>query len=510
MSADNENRFIGANPLEDEQHTVDGRMASGAIWMVLARICDKSIGLVGTLIVARLLAPSDFGLIAMAAVVVELLELLSSFGFDVALIQRRDPTRSHFDTAWTLNILLGLLIALCLVLSSNVVPAFFNEPRLEAIILCLAIPAVVRGFHNVGTVLFRKNLQFKKEFRFLLLKRIGVFATTVSLAIVFRSYWALVLGNIAGSIIGLFLSFLLHPYRPRFSLSAAADLFGFGKWLVISNSIAFASQRFATIILGKLGGAYALGVFSVSYDLSTLISSELVAPINRAVFPGFAKKSHDLRELRRSYLEVIGIVIAVTAPAAIGLAAVADLVVPLVLGMQWLDAVPIMEVLAVFGLLSVLTANGYYVYLALGRPRIAMWLGLFNLAILAPAVTIGVFYEGAIGASLGYLSAQIILTPVSLAVLSKVLGLDLRGWAREVYRPFIAAIIMYFLVRTVHQYLAPSPEDTWLLTVAFLACVLAGICSYLVVLYLVWRFAGRPVGAESKIVTYVNARVFTG
>lgn len=491
----------------DDLNTVDRRMASGAIWMVLARICDKSIGLVGMIILARLLAPQDFGLVAMAAAVVALVELVRSFGFDVALIQNQDATREHYDTAWTFNIILGVAIALGLLLVAHPAAVFFDEPRLEAVIQWLAVPAFVTGFDNVGTVLFRKELELHKEFKYLLLKRIAMFAITVPLAFVFRSYWALVAGTVAGKTIGVGLSYLLHPYRPSLCLAARRQLFGFGKWLIIGSTVNFFSQKSADFAIGKFAGAHALGVFGISYDLSTMISSQLTAPINRAVFPGYAKKSHDLALLRNSYLDVMGVMASLATPAAFGLAAVAPLAVPLVLGEQWMEAVPVVATLAFYGLLSSLKANGHYVYMALGRPKIATYLGITQLVVLLPMAIYGAWHSGATGAASGYLYAQILFTPVSLTVLFRALDMGLVQWLNVIYRPLIAALVMYFLVRAVHLQFGSEVTSSVDLAIALGACIVTGVVAYPLVMFALWQIAGRPQGAEKKILGYLVAYI---
>ena len=137
---------------------IRGRFISGAFWMLGSKLTERVLGLVSTLILARLLLPTDFGLVAMAAPVIALVELLGAFGFDAALIQRTEATRRHYNTAWTLNIIFSILITLCLWLLAPIAANFFHEARLEEIIYWLAINSLLRGFSNIGMVKFRKEL----------------------------------------------------------------------------------------------------------------------------------------------------------------------------------------------------------------------------------------------------------------------------------------------------------------------------------------------------------------
>src|SRR5262245_61096532 len=214
---------------------VERRMAKGALWMVLARTTDRSMGLVSTAILARLLVADDFGLVAMATAVLALLELIASFGFDVALIQNTNASRQQYDTAWTFNVFLGASIGLLLLLLAVPAAHFYNEPRLTGILSCLALAAAVQGFENFGVVAFRKALNFNNDFALLFSKRLATFSVTIPIAFALRNYWALVAGILVGRIASVGLTYWLHPYRPRFSLAGGSALLHFGKWLVVGN-----------------------------------------------------------------------------------------------------------------------------------------------------------------------------------------------------------------------------------------------------------------------------------
>ena len=147
-------------------------MAKGAAWMVFAKLVERSIGLISTLILARLLVPQDFGIVAMAMSFVALLELLTAFGFDVALIQKQTKTRPALDTAWTYGILTGLAMAALMVALASPIASFYREDALTDVIRALAIGSIAQGFQNIGVVAFRMDMRFDKEFQFLIAKKI--------------------------------------------------------------------------------------------------------------------------------------------------------------------------------------------------------------------------------------------------------------------------------------------------------------------------------------------------
>ena len=499
MTEDGKQAATAGSALSAGAASLDKQMAKGAIWMVLARLIDRSIGLVSTVILARLLLPADFGLVAMATAILAMLELLGTFGFDIALIQNPSATRRHYDTAWTLNILLGVVIAAALLGIADTAAEFYGEPRLEPIITCLALAAFIQGFENIGTVAFRKEMRFNKEFNLLFAKKMVTFVVTIPLAIALRSYWALVVGIVVSRMASVVLTYWLQEYRPRFSLAARGELFHFGKWLVVSGLLNFLGNRSADFLVGKISGANELGLFNLSYEVSNLPTSDLIAPINRAIFPGYARKAADPASLKRSYLEVIALIAALGVPAGVGIAAVADLMVPVVLGPNWIKAVPVVVVLSFCGILLALKSNSHYVYLALGRPRIATLLGAIQVMLLLPMIALGSARNGAFGVAIGYLIAQAVFSPISLTVLRRALGLRFMDLFAAFYRPFIAAAVMFGGVRLVASGFDTTPYDGVALIVPLLACVAAGLGLYVVVLYLLWMIAGKPKGPEVQI-----------
>lgn len=330
------------------------RMAQGAAWMVLFRFVDRGIGLIGTLILARLLVPGDFGLMAMAMTIIAALDLLGAYNFETALIQNRNAERSHYDTAFTLNLLLALLKALLMALLAHPAAVFYGEPRLEAVMLALAAASVLQGLENIGIVDFQKELQFDREFRLSLYRRLAGFVVTMVAAWWLGSYWALIIGITAMRAVGVALSFGMHPYRPRLTLQRWRELFGYTKWLLLNNVLIFLNNRGADFVIGRVSGSHALGLYSVSYELANLPTTELVHPIQRAMFPGYSQLADDPPRLRQTFLDVLGLIAILTVPIGLLIGALAEPFVLTLLGSQWVAAVPLVQLLSVFGVVRAL------------------------------------------------------------------------------------------------------------------------------------------------------------
>jgi PST family polysaccharide transporter len=258
--------------------TLGHRMAKGAAWMILMRLVERGIGFASMLLLARLLVPADFGLVAMAMSVFAFLEVMGSFSFDMALIQNQRAGRTHFDTAWTLTVMYGAVSAIALAALAVLAAGFFGEPRLVAIFFALGSGAFLQSFENVGIVAFQKDLDFRKEFNFRILKKVVGFVVTIVLAFTLRNYWALVFGLLTSRIIGVPLSYALHPFRPRFSLVSVKELWHFSAWMLLNNVVVYAAVNGYDFIIGRMAGATSLGLYSIAYEISNLPTTELVTP----------------------------------------------------------------------------------------------------------------------------------------------------------------------------------------------------------------------------------------
>jgi len=488
-------------------HATGKQIAKGAAWLMGFKLLDKSIGLISTLVLVRVLTPSDFGLVAMAMAVVALLELMSAFGFDSALIQRQDTARSHFDTAWTFNVIFGVCIALFLVAMAVPAAAFYREPRLEQMLPVLAIGAVVGGFENIGTVAFRKELNFRMEFIYLFIKRIAVFAVVITLALTLRSFWALIFATIAGKAMAVLISYLLHPYRPKFSLAARGDLFNFSKWLFLSNLIQFLGHRSTDFVLGRTVGSYGLGIYNLAAEIATMPSTELIAPLNRAVFPAYAQLSRAREQLLARFFEVYGLISLISFPVAVGLFCLSDLIVALLLGPQWTDAVPIMQILGLCGLVAALQGNMYVVMSAIGKPKVTTYLGGFLLIFTLPSLVyfslqygvLGAAYAQFVSASVGFCSIVWVFTAIT--------GATKKSLFAAMWRPLAASCLMAVAVLGTKQLLTAMGWDIPL-AVRLVGMVLLGAVSYTSVIFVLWWLAGRPESAEKVVMKFLSGKLY--
>lgn len=481
------------------------RVATGAAWLVLFRLIERGIGLISTLILARLLVPDDFGLVAMATSILAALELLGAFSFDLALIQKQDAQRGHYDTAWTFNVAFGLAKALGMLLLAYPAAVFFSEARVAPVMMVLAIGVVLQGLENIGVVAFQKDLELHKEFWFGLWKKLVGFAVTMAVALTLNSYWALVAGTLAFRLTGLLLSYGLHPFRPRLSLSHSSELLNYSKWLLLNNVLIFLNNRGADFVIGRMAGARALGMYSVAYEISNLPTTELVWPITRAVFPGYSRLAGDRGQLRNAFLQVTGLVALITVPAGAAIGLLAAPLVQLLLGPKWAEIVPLVGALAVFGIIRALHGPTGAVYLAIGKPRMVAALQLVQLAVALSMMLLLMPRFGPLGAAYAVCVGALAAISVNFATVLKDLTMSASALAGAVWRPLAGVAVLAgaqpWTLSGAHLH------DGWgRLALATGADLIVGAALYVCTVIVLWLLSGKPHAAEAQIAGFLRAR----
>ena len=503
--------------IEDKDHTAASRqdqpafasavgrkMAKGAAWMVAMRLAIRGTGVISTVILARLLVPEDFGLVALATMLLGILEVMGGFGFDLVLIKKQRAGRDYYDTVWTLTIIRGGVIALTMLALAGPAAAFFEEPRLVSLFYCLAFAAFVQGFTNVGVVDFRKEMEFGREFRFRILIKLSSFVTTITLAVIWRDYWALIAGIVLGRVVEVVLSYMMHDFRPKIALAVWREIMDFSKWLLANNLLLFIGNKADTFILAKVSGSHAVGLYSVAYEISNLPTSELVWPVQRAIYPGYAKLADDIIALRRAYIDVLSLALMLAVPIGLGLGLVADPFVRVVLGQKWLEAIPLLEVLAIFGVLRVGFANGGTVLLSLARLSAATLLSLIGVGIRIPLLIWGVTAAGPVGVAWALVASAAVSLVLSTVTVLRALDMSFTRVFLATWRTILAAAVMAAFVRALQELWPIATADSVVIFVQLLTLVLTGASAYLGTHLLAWRLSGLPDGPEARVLTAIR------
>ncbi len=452
----------------------------------------RLIGLVNTMTLARLLTPQDFGVVAMATVFVGFIEIFSFMSFDLSLIRIQKPDKEHYDTAWTLQAIVGIFVSLLIVAVAPAAAWYFGEPRLAMVIRLMAANSLLQGLSNIGLVDFRRNLDFYRDLRFNVWSKLIVVITTISVAIFLRNYWALVTGLLIGSVGGLVLSYAMHPYRPSFRLTKTREILSFSTWMLLFHVGTYFRNRLDTIVVARMSAASSVGTYNVAYELSSMPTNELVIPTGRALFPAYAQLAHDPEALRTAFQHVIGFFFAVVAPLCTGMTIVAPDLVHVILGKQWLDAAPLVSMLTFAGGFNAISHVVGTFHAAHGRERFTATLTWINVAVLMPALFVGGTYWGIPGVARGRVLVSGVILALAMYSVAWTRVISGRDILLCLWRPAISALFMGAVLRIGH-----FKYDNPLLSLTVTSFV--GVICFVAVYYGLWWACGRPPGVEASL-----------
>lgn len=452
------------------------------------------IGLVSTIILARLLAPEDFGIIAMASMVIGLIDVLLDMGVNVTLIQNRDASQDDYDAAWTLRLIQSVLAAALVLVAAEPAVAYFRDARVGSVIQVLSLALLLSGLENIGTVTFQKKREFGVEFRFLFLKRISGFAITMLAAWLLHSYWALVIGTLGGRATGVALSYAMHPMRPHMSFSRMRPMLSFSTWNLLRGIAGYLNENLHRFVVGGRETTAVMGSYSLGSDIAAMPSTELLAPLGRVLFPMFVEMKDDVAKLKRGFLLALGIQALVGIPAGVGLALVANELVRALLGEKWIAAVPIVQVIVGVNILVAIVASSGFMMLALGRVKVMALSAWISVVLFVVLVTAVFPHVGAVEiARLRLAVAAFALLIFTYFAKQQLPTLRLREMVASIWRPCVAAATMATVL------LALPSLAVWPAIAQLLIKVSIGASIYVVSLLALWRTVGCTEGAESYL-----------
>jgi len=475
--------------------TITKRIARGAGWLYGYRWIDRLLDFVSIVVLARILSPDDFGIVAIAASVATIIEGLSAFDVNKALIQAREEDVALYDSAWTLSALRGILSASCMVL---VVP-FLTDPRLAAVLLALSLGPLLNGFANPRFVMFERELDYSKLAVLTLGSKVVSFVVTLAIALLYRSYWALVIGLLAGGVTSLILTYALKPYRPRVSFARFSDIFAFSGWLSLTSIATTLSMETDKIIVGRFLGFGDTGLYFMTQKVGVLPTRELVAPLQRILFPSFSELLEDGSRFRRAVCESINIMASLSLPAGFGFALVANDFIPLVLGDQWSSIVQLLTILVPYLALRATLSMTLPCVMALGRTRLLFWVSFGYALFHLPVFIAGTVLFGLTGAITSIVIAGVLYSYLNAWMLQRTLQISIREILSQLKRPFTAAILMVltvFALEAIQPLPLFSESGSWL---SLLIKTSVGCTIYCSTLYGMWRLAGRPAGIERRL-----------
>lgn len=419
-----------------------GTQAARAVaWNYVSFASGKVLVIVTMAVLARLLTPEDFGIVGFATLVVAYLAVLKDLGLGAALIQRRDHVTESAETVHAANLVLGAILTGLTILGAPLVAGFFREPLVTPLLRVLAFTFVLESLGSLPLVLLRRDLAFRRK----LIPDVGrsLVKGVVSIAAAAAGFgvWALVWGQLAGVIASVILSWAVVGVRvrPRFHRAQLRSLSRFGAPLIVTDVQFAIWSNLDYLVVGRMLGDVALGVYTLAYRLPELLIQSVWRVLAGALFPVFSTIQGRADLMRKGYLASIRYTQVAVVPMCIGMFLTAEPAVLALFGPQWTEAIPVLQVMAVFSLIGSIGVNAGDVYKALGRTGVLARLATLELLVLVPALLIGA-QHGIVGVAWAHAGVALVDTIVRLAVANRLVGTTFADVWRQLAPSFAAGL----------------------------------------------------------------------
>jgi O-antigen/teichoic acid export membrane protein len=467
------------------------RAAKGILWSVNQKWGTEAISFIILMVLTRLLAPEAFGLVALASVFTALAEVVLDQGFSAAIVQRADLEGEHLDTAFWISVLTGLLLTVGTIAMSGLVAKFFQEPRLASVLSWLSISFIFSGLSSTQMAILQRKLAFKSlATRSMSAKMVGGIVG-VSLAFAGFGVWSLVAQKLAASLAAIIVLWRTSDWQPGFTLSKKhlKDLFTFGVSVTGNNILTELVRHSDDFLIGYFLGTTLLGYYTVGYRLLLVIIRLVTGITNAVAFPTFARLQQNRERMLRAFYNATQYTSLLAFPVFIGLGTLAPELVTALFGEKWAPSIPVMQVLALFGILqSVLAFNGS-VMRASGKPSWQFGIMLLNAVCSVIGFYLAVHW-GIVAVAASLVIVGYLLAPISYVAVSRLIQVDFKTCLRQFAPPLSASLIMVMVIVGLKHIFKNQELDLYLQLSIYLT---AGVMSYLLVIVLIARPLSRQV-----------------
>ena len=450
------------------------KAVKGVIWSVIQSWGSRVVSLVVFFLLARLLDPEAFGLVALAGIFVTFMEVFIDQGFSTAIIQRHELEVEHLDTAFWINIGIGLLLTVFGITVAGLVANFFGQPQLTLIIQWLSTGFLLNAFSSVQDAILQRKFAYKAlAIRSLLA---GIVGGVVGVTMAFMSFgvWSLVAQLLTHQLIRGVVLWWASDWRPGLNVSKRhfRELFAFGMNIVGVRLFDFINSKSDDLLIGYFLGNVALGYYTIAYRL-VIVITDLTKAISQVAMPGFSMLQQEPERLKRVFYITTELASFIAFPVFFGLAALAPTLVRSLLGVQWLPSIPIIQVLALIGIFHTINFFNTTVITAMGRPfwnlKINFANSICNIAAFALVVQ-----WGAITIAAAYVICSYLFFPIYLWTVRKLIHIKATIYFRQFTASTIASLVMVAILLGTQYSINSFVSSQALLAI----CLVVGILTY--------------------------------
>ena len=417
------------------------RVLRAAAWVLSLRMLGRAATIVRTFVLVRLLTPHDFGLVGMAVAVIACAEALSNTGVHLALLGRHDDSREEYDSAWSIGVIRGAAVTAVLLLVAPVVAAFFGAEDATGILRLMALAPLIDGLGNIGVIEYRRDASFGPYNLLHAAGEAADLAVAIPLALMTRSAWAMAWAWIALWVVRTAVSYVIHPYRPRFRIDPvqARALLRYSGHVTSASGVSWLLGGGVEVTIGRILGVEALGLFRMAKLVAGVLPTEIAGVIAWVAVGTLAKLNASADRLRSTVLDLLWFTVVPAVPFCVGTLLFAPEIVAIGLGPRWAGIVPAVRVMAVLGLMRSLTAVAVAVFQGRGVPRYQTYATLVELALVLGCLWAMATWAGLVGATVAVTLGAAAAVATALPMMRRMASVGVRDVAMHLAIPFIAS-----------------------------------------------------------------------
>jgi O-antigen/teichoic acid export membrane protein len=439
-SQEHHDRFFETDSLKAN---LKSKSIRGGAYMLTSEGTNMVITLASTSVLARILMPSDFGLLGMVFALTAIAERFKDIGLGRATIQKKDLSHAEVSNLFWLNAAVGIGISLLICLLSGAIARFYHEQRLTHIAMALSITFLFGGFTIQHQALLNRRMRFLATGTI----STGALAFSNGVAILLAlkgfGYWSLVSREILRSVllaIGIFVACPWVPALPDRQQKLPHHM-RFARHVTVFNLVTYLTSSVDQILLGRFAGASALGIYRQAFQLVMMPLNQLTAPVQSVSEPLFSALQDDAEKYKRGFQKTVSALSLITMPLAAGIFMCSQQIVSLLLGQRWLAAVEIVRILAIAAFLRPAISTIGFVMISCGKTARYMALGILDSLALVVAVSVGVLW-GARGVAVGHVAATYVVFLPFVWWALKGTPVELSLWLRSIARPLACSLLM--------------------------------------------------------------------
>lgn len=474
------------------------RLAQASFWLASAKFLNNFLSAFSTIILAWILVPEDFGIVALASAFILVASSVTELSLGEALINVEKPEHAHLHTVWTLSILRSLLVSLVLSAAAHPVAVAAHDLRIEPVLYVLLAGLGISGFTSPRLAMLERNLQFKQAFALSLASNTVTFAVTIILALVFRNYWAIALGSVAGQIGKVIASYLIAPYGPRLSWSKAQELWRFSVWLSLSQIVSTLNYRADQLMVGWMLGRAELGYYTVGGRIAQTPGREVVAPLTATLYPALVMLRDDRDRLLRGYVRAQTLVTFIALPVTSLVALFAHPTIRFLLGEHWMGAVLVIQTVAASTAFETLGGIVTPLAMAQGQTDVLFRRDLLKLCLRLPMILVGLVLGGLTGLLIARSAAGLLSALIDILLVKSLIGLSLLRQLRHNMRCLTATAAMAVMA-IVMQEIVPDVASRGLQFARLALLGTSSVAVFVLVAALLWRASRYDDGPEGEI-----------